>query len=77
MALRKTKSDDLAPPGSDPGGNGGTATALAEPPAAPLGESADECIAVGQALQQTGHITQEILDAALEVADAHVAEDIA
>ncbi len=69
MALRKPKPDDLAPPGSDAGGNGGTATALAEPPAAPLGESADECNAVGQALLQAGHLTQETLDPALGVAN--------
>ena len=63
MALRKNKSEDAAPTG------GGTATALADPPASQAGESANECAAVGQALIQSGQLTAEVLAPALQEAD--------
>ena len=62
MALRKSKSDDMAPPG-------GVATALAEPPAAVIGESAEECSAVGQALVQSGNLSAEDLATVIESAN--------
>jgi type IV pilus assembly protein PilB len=55
MALRKTRPDDMNLPGS------GHATALAEPPAA-LGQSIDECNAVGQSLVSRGLLSQESFD---------------
>jgi type IV pilus assembly protein PilB len=58
MALRKPRPDDLATPTGR-----GAATALAEPP--PVGESADECSAVGQALTQGGYLDAETLAGAL------------
>ncbi|HSM66476.1 MAG TPA: hypothetical protein VK860_09240, partial [Ilumatobacteraceae bacterium] len=60
MALRKTRPDDFAAP------SGGTATALAEPP---VGQSADECSAVGQALVQAGQLDAETLATALAEAN--------
>jgi type IV pilus assembly protein PilB len=65
MALRKSKSDELAPPVA---GDGGAATALADPPAAGIGESAEECSAVGNALVQGGHLSAEDLTTALGAA---------
>ncbi len=59
MALRKPRPEDSAPHG------GGTATALAEPPAGVQGESAAECTAVGQALVAGGHLSQESFDTVL------------
>ncbi len=64
MALRKPRPDDIAASG---GSNGGTATALAEPPVA--GPSSDECAAVGQALVQAGQIQPDRLALALEEAN--------
>ncbi len=61
MAIRKSKPDELAPPGG-----GGAATALAEPPAVEPAQSADECMATGQALIQSGQLTPEGLAAALQ-----------
>ena len=69
MALRKPRPDDLAAPAAS---NGGTATALAEPP--PPGASVDECAAVGQALVQGGHLDAEKLALALEEANGDLLE---
>ena len=69
MALRKPRPDDLAAPAAS---NGGTATALAEPP--PPGASVDECAAVGQALVEGGHIDAEKLALALEEANGDLLE---
>jgi type IV pilus assembly protein PilB len=60
MALRKPRPDDFAAP------SGGTATALAEPP---VGQSAEECSAVGQALVQAGQLDAETLATALAEAN--------
>src|SRR6188508_1533020 len=57
MALRKPKPDEMAPPNT-----GRAATALAEPPSAGPGPSADECMATGQALVQAGQLDAEPLD---------------
>ena len=54
MALRKPRTEDLAPPG------GSVATALAEPP--PAGESVDQCNAVGERLIAGGHLSRESFD---------------
>ena len=69
MALRKPRPDDIAAAG---GSNGGTATALAEPPVA--GPSSDECAAVGQALVQAGQIQPDRLALALEEANGDLLE---
>ncbi|MGB7879874.1 MAG: hypothetical protein WBL31_14000, partial [Ilumatobacteraceae bacterium] len=69
MALRKPRPDDIAASG---GSNGGTATALAEPPVA--GPSSDECAAVGQALVQAGQIQPDRLALALEEANGDLLE---
>jgi type IV pilus assembly protein PilB len=61
MALRKPKPGDLAPPG------GGVA--LAEKAPVPIGESAEECAAVGQALVQTGQLDPDSMGAALAAAN--------
>ncbi len=60
MALRKPKSDEMAPPG------GGTATALAERPET-VGESMQECVAVGQLIVQGGHLPDADMQAAADV----------
>ena len=60
--FRKPKADELAPPG------GGAATALADPPVV-SGQSADECMATGQALVQAGQLGAEGLAAALQEAN--------
>ena len=57
MALRKPNTKEMAPPAGN-----GAATALAEPPLAVAGESADECNAVGQALVAGGHLSQDSFD---------------
>jgi len=62
MALRKSKPDAMGPPG-------GGATALAEPPSEKVGESAEECSTVGQALVQAGQLSAEDFAAALEGAN--------
>jgi len=62
MALRKPKPEDLAAPG-------GGGTALAEKPAPVVGESAEECAAVGQALVQAGHLDADAMGAALAAAN--------
>ncbi len=67
MALRKSKPDAMAPPGG-----GASATALAEPPAADPGESAEECSAVGQALVQGGQLSAEDLAPTLEAANGNL-----
>jgi len=69
MAIRKSKSDDLALPDGDAAAQGGAATALADPPSPPTGESVGECQAVGEALVHAGHLTQESFDAAVEAAN--------
>jgi type IV pilus assembly protein PilB len=61
MALRKPRPDD------SPSANGGGGIALAEPPA--VGQSAEQCAAVGQALLQGGHLDGETLTTALEEAN--------
>ena len=60
--FRKPKADELAPPG------GGAATALADPPII-SGQSADECMATGQALVQAGQLDAEGLADALQEAN--------
>ena len=65
MALRKPKPEDFAAPAE----GGGTATALAEKPAAPVGESAEECAAVGQALVQAGKLDADTMGSALASAN--------
>ena len=67
MALRKSKPEDMAPPG-------GGSTALADPPVVATGESAEECSAVGQALVQLGHLSAEDLATALEAANGDLLE---
>ena len=58
MALRKSKDDKRAPDaGDEPGG----AVAVEERP----GESVEECVAVGQALVESGHLPSESLAGAL------------
>ncbi len=64
MALRKPKPDEMAPPNT-----GRAATALAEPPSAGPGRSADECMATGQALVQAGQLDAERLAEALQTAN--------
>ncbi len=61
MALRRPKSDEMAPPG------GGAATAVADAPDA-AGPSAEQCMATGQALVQAGHLDTDRLAAALQEA---------
>ncbi|MET0911381.1 MAG: ATPase, T2SS/T4P/T4SS family [Ilumatobacteraceae bacterium] len=60
--FRKPNADELAPPG------GGAATALADPPMV-SGQSADECMATGQALVQAGQLDAEGFASALEEAN--------
>ena len=60
--FRKPKADEFAPPG------GGAATALADPPVV-SGQSADECMAAGQALAQAGHLDADGLASALQDAN--------
>ncbi len=67
MALRRPKPDEMAPP------EGGTATAIAEPPAE-TGPSAEQCMATGQALVQAGHLDAERLAAALQDARGDLLE---
>jgi len=59
MALRRPKSDEMAPP------TGGAATAVADPPVEG-GPSAEQCMATGQALVQAGHLDADRLAAALQ-----------
>ena len=64
MALRKTKNEEAA---------GGVA--VAEPPTqqdAAVGESAEQCMGIGQALVQAGHLDAEQLAAALQQANGDV-----
>ena len=59
MALRRPKSDEMAPPG-------GAATAVADAPEDEGGPSSEQCMAIAQSLVQAGHLDGERLAAALQ-----------